>query len=524
MSALQLKDEDMSAAAARHGLPSRPPVGTIPTVYPPDSSHLQTGETTDALWKSYIQRYTQSLDDPDAFWTEEANKYLTWITPFTKVSSGDFDNGDINWFTDGKLNACYNCVDKHLPHRAHQTAIIWDGDEIGTSRLITYAELAREVSKIANVMKTYGVRKGDVVTLYMPMIPELAMTMLACARIGAVHSVVFAGFSAESLKGRIVDCNSKFVFTADQGLRGGKVIELKKTVDLALSDATTAVKTVFVARRTGDTVAMVTGRDVWLEEEMPKARPYCPCEPMDSEDTLFILYTSGSTGKPKGVAHTTAGYLLNAAMTTKCSFDLREGDIYASVADCGWITGHSYIVYGPLCNGATTLMFESIPTYPNPYRYWDVVQRYKITQFYTAPTAVRALMRFDTAPIKDYDLSSLRVLGSVGEPINPEAWKWYHEHVGRGNCTVVDTYWQTETGAHIAANLPGTMSSKPGSCALPYFGIEFAVLDSTTGKEMIGNNVEGVLCIKRPWPSAARTVYGDHDRYLSVYTRPYKGT
>ena len=279
-----------------------------------------------------------------------------------------------------------------------------------------------------------------------------------------------------------------------------------------------------MARRTGGTVAMMTGRDVWLEEEMLKARPYCPCEPMDSEDTLFILYTSGSTGKPKGVAHTTAGYLLNAAMTTKCSFDLREGDIYASVADCGWITGHSYIVYGPLCNGATTLMFESIPTYPNPYRYWDLVQRYKITQFYTAPTAVRALMRFDTTPIKDYDLSSSRVLGSVGEPINPEAWKWYNEHVGRGNCTVVDTYWQTETGSHIAANLPGTMSSKPGSCALPYFGIEFAVLDSTTGKEMIGNNVEGVLCIKRPWPSAARTVYGDHDRYLSVYTRPYKGT
>ena len=403
-------------SALRLGLPHFQPKG--PGVVP--AIPLINQQSTDDVWNSYVSRYTKSIDNPEEFWSEEANTFIDWISPFTKVSSGDFENGDIKWFQDGKLNACYNCVDRHLPHRADQTALLYEGDEPGTSRKITYAELAREVSKIANLMKVAGVKKGDVVTLYMPMIPELAMTMLACARIGAVHSVVFAGFSAESLKGRIIDCNSKYVFTADQGLRGGKVIELKKTVDTALKDCPD-VKTVVVVKRTGDSsVPMTPGRDVWLDEEMLKHRPYAPCEPMDSEDILFILYTSGSTGKPKGVAHTTAGYLLNAAMTTKWSFDLQEGDVYASVADCGWITGHTYIVYGPLCNGATTLMFESIPTYPNPYRYWDLVQRYKITQFYTAPTAVRALMRYDTAPIAGYDLSSLRILGSVGEPINPE--------------------------------------------------------------------------------------------------------
>ena len=500
-------------------LPPAPLSANPPAVHPP----VPGSNSPDAAYATYLQRYRASLDNPDAFWREEVAKYLEFVVPYTKVHTGGFQDGDVAWFVGGKLNACYNCVDKHLPQRADQVAIVWDGDEVGTTRRITYAELARDVCRIANMMKGAGVTKGDVVTLYMPMIPELAMTMLACARIGAVHSVVFAGFSAESLKGRIVDCNSQYVFTADQGLRGGKVIELKKTVDQAVASCP-GVKTVFVAKRTGTAdVAMQEGRDVWMHELLPKCRPYCPCEPMDSEDPLFILYTSGSTGKPKGVAHSTAGYLLGAAMTMKESFDLREGDVYASMADCGWITGHSYIVYGPLCNGATTVMFESVPTFPNPYRYWDLVQRYKVTQFYTAPTAIRALMRFDTQPIADYDLSTLRVLGSVGEPINPEAWKWYHEHVGRGKCTVVDTYWQTETGSHVCAYLPGAMAAKPGSCALPYFGIEFAVLDATTGKEMVGNGVEGVLCIKRPWPSAARTVYGDHERYLTVYTRPYSG-
>ena len=372
-------------------------------------------------------------------------------------------------------------------------------------------------------MTSHGVRKGDVVTIYMPMVPELAMVMLACCRIGAIHSIVFAGFSSESLKGRIIDCNSKYIFVADEGLRGGKVLKLKNIADEAVAGCP-GVKHMFVFNRTGGSINMVENRDVMMAPELLKARPYAPCEWMDSEDTLFILYTSGSTGKPKGVAHTTAGYLLQAAMTTDWSFNMIfKDDIYCCVADCGWITGHTYIVYGPLCNGATTIMFESIPTYPNSYRYWDVVEKYKVTQFYTAPTAIRTLMKFDTEPIKAYDLSSLRVLGTVGEPINPEAWRWYNDNVGRGNCTIVDTYWQTETGGHVATNLHGVHPMKPGSCALPYFGIDFCVVDPTSGKEIQGNNVEGVLCIKRPWPSIARTVYGDHDRYLNVYMRPYPG-
>ena len=381
----------------------------------------------------------------------------------------------------------------------------------------------------------------------MPMIPELAMVMLACCRIGAVHSIVFAGFSAESLRGRITDCASQWVFTSDEGMRGGRPLKLKDIVDAALDDTSVIVTNVFVYCR-GSTLPMepvepvepvekaganaeaprlqcnmTAGRDLDMVPLLLQAQPFCPCEWMDAEDAMFILYTSGSTGKPKGVAHTTGGYLVHAALSTKTSFDIKEGDIYACMADCGWITGHTYIVYGPLCLGTTSLMFESIPTYPNPYRYWDVVQRHKVTQFYTAPTAVRALMRFPTEPIKDYDLSSLRILGTVGEPINPEAWRWYNTHVGREKCTIADTYWQTETGGHVAVNMPGAANQKPGSCALPYYGIEFAVVDATTGKEVLGNDVEGVLCIKRPWPSMARTVYGDHDRYMNVYLRPYPG-
>jgi len=448
---------------------------------------------------------------------------IEFFSPYKSISRGNFAQGDVRWFTEGKLNVCYNCVDKHLDTKGHQTAIIWEGDEPGTDKRITYNELHREVCKIANVMTSHGVRKGDVVTIYMPMIPELVMTMLACCRIGAVHSIVFAGFSSESLKGRIVDCNSKYIFVADEGLRGGKVLKLKNIADEAVAGCT-GVQHMFVFNRTGGKVNMVENRDVLMAPELLKARPYAPCEWMDSEDPLFILYTSGSTGKPKGVAHTSAGYLLHAAMTTDWSFNLKKDDVYCCVADCGWITGHTYIVYGPLCNGATTVMFESIPTYPNSYRYWDVVQKYRVTQFYTAPTAIRTLMRFDTEPIKAYDLSSLRVLGTVGEPINPEAWRWYNDNVGRGKCTIVDTYWQTETGGHVATNLHGVHPMKPGSCALPYYGIEFCVVDPTSGKEIQGNNVEGVLCIKRPWPSIARTVYGDHDRYLNVYMRPYPGT
>jgi acetyl-CoA synthetase len=349
---------------------------------------------------------------------------------------------------------------------------------------------------------------------------KLPMVMLACARIGAIHSVVFAGFSSTSLQDRINDCNSRWVFTADQGKRGGKVIPLKETVDAAVVHCT-SVQNVFVFRRTSAEVPMKPTRDVYIEDYLKMHRPYCPPESMDTEDILFVLYTSGSTGKPKGLAHSTGGYLLHATMTTQWSFDLQEGDIYSCVADCGWITGHTYTVYGPLSLGSTTVLFESIPTYPTPYRYWDLVQRYKITQFYTAPTAIRSLMRYDTEPITQYDLSSLRVLGSVGEPINPEAWHWYYHHIGKEQCTVTDTYWQTETGGHLAANLPGITPMKPGSCTLPYFGIQFAVVNPQTGQEIEGNGVEGVLCIKKEFPSIARTVYGDHERYLTVYTKPY---
>jgi acetyl-CoA synthetase len=410
------------------------------------------GET----WASYSQKYKRSIEDPTGFWGEEAMKTLSWIQPFTSVVSGTFDAGDINWFANGKLNVSYNCIDRHIERGlGDKIAIIWEGDEPDKCRKITFTELRQMTCKIANVLKARGVRKGDAVTIYMPMIPELAITMLACARIGAVHSVVFAGFSAESLRGRILDCGSRFVVTADQGLRGGKRIALKTIVDDALAPLTT-MAAVLVFQYTCAAIDMRQGRDYWMHDLMPNERPYCPCEVMDSEDPLFMLYTSGSTGKPKGVSHTSAGYLLNAAVTIRNSFDLHPDDVYCCAADCGWITGHTYIVYGPLCNGTTTVMFESLPTYPNPYRYWDMVQKHRINVFYTAPTAIRTLMRFDPAPIANYDLSTLRILGSVGEPINPEAWRWYFTHVGRGTCSISDTYWQTETGSHLATSLPGT--------------------------------------------------------------------
>jgi acetyl-CoA synthetase len=434
---------------------------------------------------------------------------------------GGFEKGDIAWFLNGKLNASTNCIDRHLEKRGDQVAIIWEADEPGQSRKITYRELHHEVCRLANAMKTAGVKKGDTVAIYMPMVPELAFTMLACARIGAPHSIVFAGFSAEALRDRIVNASSKWVFVTDEGYRGGRTLPLKKTVDAACAGVD-VVEKVFVFKRSGADVPMTEGRDVYMEELMDAERPYCPAEPMDSEDLLFILYTSGSTGSPKGVGHTTAGYLLYSQMTTKNVFDLRENDVYACVADCGWITGHTYIVYGPLLNGTTTLMFESTPLYPNASRYWDLVETHKVTQFYTAPTAIRALMQRGEEPVQKNDISSLRILGSVGEPINPEAWRWYFEVVGKSKCAIVDTYWQTETGGHIGTPLPGCTPMKPGSCSLPFFGVDFAIMDDK-GNELVGNEVEGKLCVRSPWPGITRTVYGDHKRYLNVYMTAYPG-
>ena len=470
----------------------------------------------------YFALYNKSIENPKEFWREKANKYIDWIQPFTSAFEGEFSNATVSWFTDGKLNVCYNAIDRHVLLDGEKVAIRWEGDEPGNSKLITYREMQSEVSRIANVMKAQGVKKGDVVTIYMPMIPQLPMVMLACARIGAIHSVVFAGFSSGALKDRLTDCNSKWVFTADEGRRGGKSIRLKDAVDEAVKDCK-GVNNVFVFKHTGGQVNIIEGKDLWMHELLPMVSDQCAIEQMDSDDPLFILYTSGSTGKPKGLVHATGGYSVYAAITAKNTFDLRKDDVFCCVADCGWITGHSYIVYGPLINGVTSVMFESVPTYPNPYRYWDVVQRVKATQFYTAPTAIRTLMRFPEGPIKEYDLSTLRVIGSVGEPINPEAWKWYYDFVGHEKCNVVDTYWQTETGGHIVTNLPGTTMMKPGSCAYPFYGVQLAVLDATSGTELSGNDVEGVLALKAPWPGMAKTIFGDHERFLSTYMKLYKG-
>ena len=489
----------------------------------------------------YLAMHKMSLDKPNKFWTEIAKNFVEWFSNFDEncVTDGNLMDGDVRWFMEGKLNVSYNCIDKHvIAGRGSQNAIIWEGDEPGTNKYFTYLEIQKEVCRVANIMKQFGIKKGDVVTIYMPMIPNLAFVMLACCRIGAVHSIVFAGFSAESLRGRIDDCNSKWIFTSDEGSRGGRSLRLKDIVDksLELNNEACGVEKVFIYQRdvpdgkkAVENIVIKEGRDLYMTDLLIKAEDYLPCECMDSEDPMFILYTSGSTGKPKGVLHTTGGYLVNAALTTYNSFDIKSplfnegGDIYCCVADCGWITGHTYIIYGPLCLGTTTMMFESVPTYPNAYRYWEIIEKHKVTHFYSAPTAIRSLMRYDTQPISDYDMSSLRVLGSVGEPISPDVWKWYDTHIGRGNCSIVDTYWQTETGSHISTPIPGLVPMKPGSCALPCPGIEFVILDSNTGKEIHGNGVEGVLCIKRPWPSMARTVYGDHNRYMNVYLRPYHG-
>ncbi|MBN8523912.1 MAG: acetate--CoA ligase [Planctomycetes bacterium] len=470
---------------------------------------------------TYRTLYEESLAEPDHFWGRMALEHLTWIHPFREVSDNDWKQGLVSWFLGGKLNVCENCVDRHVKTRGDQVAIIWEGDDPGQTRTITYRELQRQVCRMANVLRHHNLRKGDRVAIYMPMIPEAAFAMLACARLGLVHSVIFAGFSAESVRDRILDAKCKAVITADEGLRAKKVIPLKRTVDEAVM-ACPSVKHVFVVKRTGGKIPFYAPRDIWIDELMAGERPYCPIEHMDSEDTLFLLYTSGSTGKPKGIAHTTAGYLLGAAMTMKFVFDYREGDIHACMADIGWVTGHSYVVYGPLCNGATTVMFESIPTYPDAGRYWDVVQRHKITQFYTAPTAIRAIMREGDQWPKKYDRSSLRVLGSVGEPINPEAWRWYHEVVGEKRCQIVDTFWQTETGSIMITPLPAAIPTKPGSATLPFFGVEPVILDEK-GNELPGNGVSGVLCFKRAWPSMARTIQNDHQRFAETYLKPFPG-
>jgi acetyl-CoA synthetase len=470
---------------------------------------------------AYEDMYQRSVEDADGFWAEQARARLTWQRPFGQIKDVDFSIGLNAWFLGGQLNASENCLDRHLDKRGDQQAIIWEGDEPGHVRTMTYRELHREVCRLANVLKARGVRKGDRVAIYMPMIPEAAAAMLACARIGAVHSVVFGGFSAESLRDRICDADCRVLITADGSRRGKRPVPLKRTADEALAGCP-GVHTVIVFKHTEEHVPFMAPRDVWWHEAVARERPYCPAEPVDSEDLLFLLYTSGSTGKPKGVAHATAGYLLYASLTHQYVFDYREGDIFACMADVGWVTGHSYVVYGPLLNGATTFMFEGVPTYPDAGRYWDMVERHRITQFYTAPTAIRAIAREGDHFVTRHDRSSLRILGSVGEPINPEAWRWYFEVVGEQRCAVVDTFWQTETGGHMITPLPACIETKPGSATLPFFGVVPAVLDDK-GQEITGNGVSGILAFKASWPAIARTVYGDHQRFIETYFKPYPG-
>ena len=471
--------------------------------------------------QTYNQMYKRSIEQNALFWEEKAKEMLYWQHDFQHVSESDLAEGMAAWFIGGKLNVAENCVDRHVRDRGDQVAIIWESDEPGEGKKITYKELQREVSRMANVLRHNNIHKGDRVAIYMPMIPEAVFAMLACSRIGAVHSVVFAGFSAEALRDRINDARCKAVITADQGIRGGKIIPLKRTVDEAVIACPT-IKSVFVAQRTGNKVPFYPHRDIWLQDAMAAERPYCPAEHMDSEDTLFLLYTSGSTGKPKGVSHTTAGYLLYAALTHKFVFDYQPGEIFACVADIGWITGHTYVVYGPLANGATTVLFESVPNYPDAGRYWEMVERLKINQFYTAPTALRAIHKAGNDYVKKYDRSSLRVLGTVGEPINPDTWNWYYETVGEGKCSIVDTWWQTETGGIMITPLPAATPAKPGSATLPFFGVE-PVLLTPEGEEIKGNNVSGLLAIKRPWPGMARTIQSDHQRFIETYLKTFEG-
>ncbi|MEA3409912.1 MAG: acetate--CoA ligase [Pseudomonadota bacterium] len=486
-------------------------------VYPVPESSASRAWITDG---QYRQMYQSSIDDPEGFWSEQASRFVTWFKPWDKVLDWDYHKGQIHWFQGGKLNVSWNCLDRHLETRGDQVAIIWEGDDPAVDRKITYRELHHEVCKFANVLKSRGVDKGDRVSIYMPMIPEVAVAMLACTRIGAVHSIVFGGFSPEALKDRILDSDCRVVITTDEGLRGSKPVPLKTNTDKALLDCPD-VHTVVTVRHTGGEISWHDERDVWYHEAMQKASPECQAEEMDAEDPLFILYTSGSTGKPKGVLHTTGGYLLYAAITHKYVFDYHDGDIYWCTADVGWVTGHSYIVYGPMANGATTLMFEGVPTYPDGGRFWQVIDKHQVNIFYTAPTAIRALMSLGDEPVRKASRSSLRLLGSVGEPINPEAWEWYYNVVGDGRCPIVDTWWQTETGGILITPLPGATALKPGSATRPFFGIAPALLDGE------GNTLEGAtsgnLVITRPWPGQMRTLYGDHERFIDTYFKMYPG-
>ncbi|WP_444460104.1 acetate--CoA ligase [Rhodobacter capsulatus] len=481
-------------------------------------------ETAHANGAKYLEMYRESLENPDAFWGREG-KRLDWITPYTKVKNTDFTFGkvSIKWFEDGVLNASVNCIDRHLRDRALQTAIIFEPDDPKEpARHITYKELSEKVNRMANVLLSQGIMRGDRVVIYLPMIPEAAYAMLACARIGAIHSIVFAGFSPDALANRINDCGAKLVITADTAPRGGRRTPLKANTDAALLHCSDKVRCL-VVKHTGDQISWVHGRDVDLLYLMEHVSPECPPRPMNAEDPLFILYTSGSTGKPKGVVHTTGGYLVYAAMTHQYTFDYKDGDVFWCTADVGWVTGHSYIIYGPLANGATTLMFEGVPTWPDAGRFWAVCEKHKVNQFYTAPTAIRALMGQGPEWVEKYDLSSLRVLGSVGEPINPEAWGWYDKYVGKGKCPIVDTFWQTETGGHMITPLPGATPTKPGSATNPFFGVKPVVLDPQTAVRIGEVECEGVLCISDSWPGQMRTVWGDHDRFQETYFGQYRG-
>ncbi|MCI1727950.1 MAG: acetate--CoA ligase [Chiayiivirga sp.] len=474
--------------------------------------------------EDYTRLYAQSLDEPERFWGEVAQR-LEWITPPTRIKDVSYDLRDfrIRWYSDGELNLAVNCLDRHLADRGHKTALLWEGDDPSESRHISYRELHRMVCELGNALRHLGVKKGDRVTLYLPMIPEAAVAMLACARIGAVHSVVFGGFSPESLAGRIADCGSRVVITADESLRGGKHVPLKANVDEALRrDGTQCVETVLVVKRSGRAVPMQMPRDRWYSAVVEGQPATCEPERMNAEDPLFILYTSGSTGKPKGVLHTTGGYAVWVSYTHECVFDLREDDVFWCTADVGWVTGHSYVLYGPLCNGATSLMFEGVPNHPDTSRFWEVCDKHRVTIFYTAPTAIRALMREGEAPVKKARRDSIRLLGTVGEPINPEAWEWYHRVVGEGRCPVVDTWWQTETGGILIAPLPAAIPQKPGSATRPFFGVEPAIVDANG--VVLEGACEGNLVLLDSWPGQMRTVYGDHARFIDTYFRTYPGT
>ncbi|MCV2448188.1 MULTISPECIES: acetate--CoA ligase [Paracoccus] len=481
-------------------------------------------EDAHLLPDGYARMYAESISDPEGFWRREGQR-LDWIQPYTKVKDTDFTMGNVSikWFEDGVLNASVNCIDRHLPKRANQTAIIFEPDDPGApARHITYAELSEKVNRFANVLLSQGVMRGDRVVIYLPMIPEAAYAMLACARIGAIHSIVFAGFSPDALANRINDSGAKLVITADTAPRGGRRTALKSNTDAALLHCSDRVRCL-VVKHTGDQTTWIDGRDVDVLRLMEEVSPDCPPRPMNAEDPLFILYTSGSTGKPKGVVHTTGGYLVFAAMTHQYVFDYKDGDVFWCTADVGWVTGHSYIVYGPLANGATTVMFEGVPNYPDAGRFWAVCEKHKVNQFYTAPTAIRSLMGQGPEWVEKYDLSSLRVLGSVGEPINPEAWNWYDKHVGKGKCPIVDTWWQTETGGHMITSIPGAIETKAGAATLPFFGVKPEVLDAATGAVQEGDPAEGVLCIADSWPGQMRTLWGDHQRFMEAYFQQYPG-